>query len=286
MRPGRLWWAFAAGLISAQAASAEANEFTIGQASRSEPAQKASTCEGSIPGILRRAYPEATEKDGVFSAPDSTWTAVTDDVVCKVWPARAELALVAVPLKTTGHPEESSGLADLEILAVDSAGELRHRHREVHLLDWDAIEVSSIRFDTAPYRLAPDVLAFGLRVARRNSSRANPFSEESLRLYVPHGRTLQPVLSALEVEVSGGEWDTNCAGKFHETSRTVAIGEGSHHGFADLIVREQSTRSTPSLHDGSCKSTELARKPKTYRLSYDGSRYALPDGIEATNSKR
>ena len=63
----------------------------------------------------------------------------------------------------------------------------------------DAIRIGEIKVDTARYTLAGDARAFGLRVVRQGSSRANPYSNETLTLYVPQGPKLAKVLDGLEM---------------------------------------------------------------------------------------
>ena len=224
---------------------------------------QAQDCREQLPQILASAYgteqPVALEK-----------------VVCKVWPARSELTLVAVPLPRV--EQDGYGETDLELLVVGSAsGEVSVRKLLPGELNWDAVYVSGISFDTAPYWVSERRLAFGVRVSREGSSRANPFSEQSLNLYVLDGDAIRPVLSDLVMAESVGEWDTNCAGTWREMSRTLALAERPGlNGYHDLVLREKRAFNRDEARGDECETVEGYNQKQRYRLSYDGERYVVP----------
>jgi hypothetical protein len=86
-------------------------------------------------------------------------------VLCKVWPARPELMLAAVPLMTTPADAKDYSTGDLELLVLDSATLLvKQRLRLPNRMNDDAMYISSISLDTARWKVAADQLAFGLRI--------------------------------------------------------------------------------------------------------------------------
>jgi hypothetical protein len=226
----------------------------------------AQDCREQLPQILASAY--GTEQ-----------LVALEKVVCKVWPARAGLTLVAVPLPRV--EQDVYGETDLELLVVGSAsGEVSARKLLPGELNWDAIYVSGIAFDTAPYWVSERRLAFGVRVSREGSSRANPFSEQSLNLYVLDGDSIHPVLSDLVMAESVGEWDTNCAGTWREMSRTLALAERPGlNGYHDLVLREKRTFNRDEARGDDCETVEGYNQKQRYHLSYDGERYAVPKGL-------
>ena len=203
-----------------------------------------------------------------------------EQVICKVWPARSELTLVAVPLPRAEH--DGYGETDLELLVAGSAsGQVSMRRLLPGALDWDAIYVSGIAFDTAPYWVSERRLAFGVRVSRNGSSRANPFFEQSLNLYVLDGDAIRPVLSDLVMAEGSGEWDTNCTGEWNDMKRTLALAEqAGPNGYNDIILREKRTFSSAEVRGDECVSVDENRGQQRYRLTYDGERYVVPKELQ------
>ncbi|WP_394560411.1 hypothetical protein [Aquipseudomonas alcaligenes] len=228
---------------------------------------QAQDCREQLPQILANAY---SPEQGV----------VLEQVVCKVWPARSELTLVAVPLVRA--EDDGYGETDLELLVVGSvSGQVSMRSLLPGALDWDAIYVSGIAFDTAPYWVSEKRLAFGVRVSRENSSRAYPFSEQSLNLYVLDGDAIRPVLSDLVMAEGSGEWDTGCTGEWNAMKRTLALAEQpGPSGYNDIILREKRTFSSAEVRGDECASVEENRGQRRHRLAYDGERYVVPKELQ------
>ncbi|WP_454256423.1 PA3715 family protein [Pseudomonas sp. Marseille-Q8238] len=229
---------------------------------------QAQDCREQLPQVLQATYGAA---HGVQ----------LDDVQCKVWPARPELTLIAVPVPQVKN--EGYGETDLEVLVTDSAsGQLRARRLEKHLLDWDAVYVSALILDTAPYRVRADQLAFAVRVERRVNSRATLFSERFLMLYALEDGQLRPLLERMVMETLQGESDTNCASQWSEVKRTLAVAEKpGRYGYRDLILREQVEANRTEAHGDDCDKVEQRHSQQTYRLVYDGQRYPVPDALRA-----
>jgi hypothetical protein len=146
-------------------------------------------------------------------------------------------------------------------------------------MDNDAVRISGISFDTAPYQLGPDRLAFGVRSEWIGSSRPNPLMETTLSLYEPRGAALSPVLNDLVVQRSQGEWDTSCAGESVVTKRILRMVPGQKG--QDISVLDRITQSTSKTAKcGECSTTHHALAPRTIRLSFDGTRYEVPRQIQ------
>lgn len=214
----------------------------------------------------------------------SGWSIDAERGACRVWPADASLTLIAVPFLGPPGPNGDSQEGDLDVLVVDSASlNSRAGLRLPGVMSSDAIHVDSVGLDTARYRLSPSVRAFGVRSSRSNSSQPNPFSETRLQLLVFNGSTLEAVTEQIVVSSSGGEWDTRCAGEFHETQRTLELGPAPAQGWASLTVRERGA-STVSHEDaaGSCIEEREEHPVRSFKLQPKGRTYALPGDIKAT----
>ncbi|MDP9942625.1 hypothetical protein [Ectopseudomonas alcaliphila] len=195
---------------------------------------------------------------------------------CKVWPARPHLTLLAALL--VREENDDFGEADLQVLVLDNARQaFVARLVEPNRLDWDAIQVDELTFDTAPYRLRGDDLAFGVRISRRNSSRVNPFHEIRLHLYELDAQHLRPLLGELPVALFWGEWYTNCTGEFSETQGVVIITERvGNMGYRDLWLKNTRVERRMAPVDGECQTVEQSTHRYQLPIEYDEERYLLP----------
>lgn len=236
---------------------------------------QADDCRPQLPKLLDQAYPGQAQGQQLYDERGNFWLSA-ELSICKVWPARPHLTLLAVSLMRT--EENGYGESDLEVLVLDSISQtIVARHVEPNLLDWDAIFVYGLEIDTAPYRLREGDLAFGIRVKRRNMSRPNPVYETSLSLYELQSQRLRSVLSGLVMESSGGEWDTRCAGQFTETKGLLVITEhAGNKGYHDLLLKQKRVESRMAEVAGECKSVEESTRRVQFRLEYDELRYLLP----------
>lgn len=239
---------------------------------------------GDVETIVRLAYPGVlTQGEGFMRAGDRTITLPSDTsinphaIVCRRWRGRPGLLLVAVPLIAQVRSDGTSG--DLDVLVVDEVtGSPRHRLRLPHAMDDDAIRLSGVSFDTAPYVLGPDRLAFGVKREWIGSSRPNPFLETTLSLFEVRAGALSRVLDDLVVFRSTGTWDLTCAGETEATERILRMRPGRHG--QDISVLERRTR-TASKQDkgGDCSSTDRVEAPRTVLLPFDGEHYQPPRAL-------
>lgn len=196
--------------------------------------------------------------------------------ICKTWPARPQLTLLAVPL--VREVQSDQGRSDLEILVLD------HKKQDVvarliqpNLLDWDAIYVDRLVLDTAPYRLRGDDLAFGVRISRRNWSRMNPFAETELALYELKVQGLRPLLGGLVVESFGGERDDDCTASFGEAKGVLIVTDKvGRDGYRDLLFKRTLTGRRMVAADGECQTIEADARRVQFRIEYAEERYLLP----------
>lgn len=253
----------------------------------SAPAARAAPDACIVQGatIIESAYPTAARSaDGTFDVDGATIRLPEQDdsdahaVVCRTWPSQPALTLVAVPLMTRQADDGNEG--DIELLVVDSKkATVRQRLRLPGLMTDDALYVSSVALDTAFYRLASRKIAFGLRLSLQGSSRPNPFGETTLWLFLVDDGKLRPVLDNIVVSSNRGEWDTNCAGEFENTERTLSMEPSPQSAIADIVVSETTTTTVNVAgKDGACLDTETAAMA-THRLRYDASVYRVPKAL-------
>ena len=245
-------------------------------------------CGNKAATIVQQAYPGAKASTDGFRVGDASITLPTADasgddaraLICRAWPAYPERLLVAVPLMTKIDDDGNEG--DLDLLVIDrNSLKVESRLRLHARMNDDAVRIADIQFDTARYRLTSDQSAFGLRISLEGSSRPDPFGEVDLSLYMVDRDRLRPVLDGIVTRKNGGEWDTQCAGTFDETHRTLAMDAATHNGYADILVTEKSSSTTASVgKNGDCQQKISKQDQPAYRLSYDGKTYPVPKALK------
>lgn len=251
----------------------------------------APSCADAARAVLSQAYPTAVPSaDGqqlllagrfAIELP-SEGIGSPHETVCKIWPARPDLLLMAVPLIDTKQSTEDENFGDLDLLVVDAkTREIRQRLRQPGLMEDDAVAIKGIEFDTAAYRLKPDLLAFGLRIKAGNYSAAAPLSETSLLLYVVENGRLRGILDRFYVTSSTSERGGDCVGQSENEALTLTMGGAGRDGYRDIVMTEMGTAEADHLgKDGACLTRVTHRSKKTYSLGYDGTRYVLPKGLK------
>ena len=218
---------------------------------------------------------------------DCTPPAVSGDLdfsVCKDWPAYPGQTLSATArfARASNYVEGNShGFYDVDLSVLQDGGSVPvATYHQPAAFETDGVALVELALDTARYKVAADLRAFGVRARVTNASRLNPLEEVQLSLYVREGATLRPVLSQLLVSQYSGEWNDICEGERSEITRTVEVAKTSSHGYADLIVKTQQT-GTSSVGDAeACEDKITHYPPVLTTLRYDGKSYVLPQGFK------
>ena len=236
---------------------------------------QADDCRQQLPAWLEQAHPGHAQGTPLQDG-RGTYRLDVGKSICKVWPGRPHLTLIATPL--VRDEDEGYGESDLQVLVLDSASQtIVARLIEPNRLDWDAVSVDRLEFDTAPYRLREGELAFGIRVMRRGSSRANPLYETTLSLYELQAQHLRPLLSELVVDSSWAEWDTRCTGDFSNSKGVLIITKrAGNQGYRDLLLKQTRTGSRDEMLAGECETVEESTQRVQFRIEYGEQRYLLP----------
>ncbi len=205
-----------------------------------------------------------------------------DFSVCKDWPAYPGQTLSATARfeRASNYVEGNShGFYDVDLSVLQDRESVPvATYHQAAAFETDGVALVELALDTARYKVAADLRAFGVRARVTNASRLNPLEEVQLSLYVREGATLRPVLSQLLVSQYSGEWNDVCEGERSEIIRTVEVAKTSSHGYADLIVKTQQT-GTSSVGDAeSCEDKITHYPPVLTTLRYDGKSYVLPQG--------
>ena len=139
----------------------------------------------------------------------------------------------------------------------------------------DAIRLTSIKIDTAPYILSEGIRAFGVRVHYLGSSRPNPYENEQLSLFIKSGNTLKKVLHNYDVLIDGGDWDTDCTGTFSHEEKTLIIASEKTTNYYNIVVKNTFTDSEAFIDSNGDCDTKETTQTITSVLKYDGKDYKL-----------
>lgn len=240
----------------------------------------ANDCDGRAPAIIRAAWPDAQPAGDEITIEGRRVSLSDSDphrVFCRRWPAHPQLLLAAVPMiRPEGTAQEYDRQGDLEVLVLDATSLApQARLRLADFILEDAIMLAGLGFDTAPYRLFGDRLAFGIRRELAGESRPNPYGQTDLTLFDLQGDRLRPVLLGLVVTQSKGEWDMDCTGSFETLTRVLDLAPNAQA--ADLVVRGTVQHRTNRAEGGACVSAETTETLAPFTLQYDGNIYPLPE---------
>ncbi|WP_109833107.1 PA3715 family protein [Reichenbachiella versicolor] len=205
--------------------------------------------------------------------------------------SRCKEELVAIK-KTPNHPDETIMVIP-EIISVDEyhyelsghvvivdteTSKIKYRNVEsdiTYTWDSDAVELNSISIDTAPYMITNEVRAFGIRLGYYAHSRANPYSKQTLTLFVKDKESsLRRILNELLISESEGEYDGRCASRYSDTSKILIMSENTTNGYNDIISQSTKVDSkTYETQTGDCEEKTISKTKDKQVLKYEHGHY-------------
>ncbi|VWC66357.1 multidrug ABC transporter ATPase [Burkholderia lata] len=197
---------------------------------------------------------------------------------CKVMPNAPETTIAAVAfdsLPKSKNPDESN---KLQVVALVEGGKVVAAEKSVVQEDAATqIGENSYRIDTAPYRLSPDVRAFGVvfTSSARGASCPDADASEELTLWVRESNRIRPVFGTNLrgwVSVEGEACSPGVGDASSEEARmTIAVEKTSSHGFADLSITAHITKT--QRKDGNYSDT--GKRTARTIVHYDGKTYGI-----------
>jgi hypothetical protein len=250
------------------------------------------TCEGQGEAIIRNAYPDARPSyDGLLEIDGDDGgdtimppTATIDNpgarvMICREWPARPGLLLVAMPIVSFWSNDFTDGDIDILVLDYETLA-VRQRLLLKDAMLGDAVSIEKIALDTALYQLTPHNLAFGLRLSRANNSKAIPFEETVLRLFSIEAGALKLVLDKLTVEENRGEWLAVCNGEFRNTKRRLVMAKSEKGQVADILLADAIVTTRLNITEPSEKcETREENSTARHRLRFRDGAYVVPEAL-------
>lgn len=183
----------------------------------------------------------------------------TDLIVSKALPQDPDDTIVVIP-EIVSEGEQEFELNSHIAVVNTTSGKITHQYFEsASTNQWvsDAIQLEEVKIDTAPYMIADNVRAFGVRVYYYGQSQANPYSNETISLFIKSDNTLKKVLNNYDVMQYGGEWDTNCEGEFIGSKATLAMSAEKTNDYFDIVVATTITETeNHETENGDCESKD------------------------------
>lgn len=231
-----------------------------------------------VPNATAEPYGENVPPDSAkYLANRMQLTPAPQYAAAKPWPGDATRTILAYA-GTRDDPNADAGAQyDLGIVVLETAsGKVLEQHVEPAAITSDAMHFDGLELDTANYAVRRGVRAIGVRVAYGHVGYTS--SELStLRLYVPQGTDLEPILPPLVMTSAAADRDCSEA---HELTRTLAIAPTSTHGYADLVLDETDQRHELDKTASADAAADCAQNTSTVRarhvLKFDGTRYVVP----------
>lgn len=223
--------------------------------------------------------------DKVLTELKLDWVQTKNSMIkTKVYPENPNETFLVIP-EVVDEGEQYFELNSHIVIADNHTGKISHKFFESNQTNqWvsDAIELWKINIDTAKYQLSEKTKAYGIQVDFLGMSRVNPYSNQTLSLFIKSGNKLEKILSNYSVKDFGGEWDGDCNGEFNSEEKIVFVGSHKTKGYFDLLVNKKIT-DTKNYQDedkGECQ-TENSYQIKNTILKFDGRMYVeVEDGLE------
>ncbi|MBD9483280.1 hypothetical protein IB229_09870 [Pseudomonas sp. PDM14] len=205
---------------------------------------------------------------------------------CKIWPSQNGKSVLLQPYghtKKIGESEEN--YLGMAIAIVNSkTGAIESLVNETKIVTIDAIEPKSLSIDTATYRISPEEIAFGVRIFQQNQSRANPFQEEFINLYVPKNQKIEKVVSGLVTSTYNGEGDGFCGFKGENKYSTIAISPKIKNKKNKLIVTIKTKEILAYDKQGACIELNKYINSRKFTIQYNGKQYEIPTELKSIST--
>jgi hypothetical protein len=197
---------------------------------------------------------------------------------CKVMPNAPETTIAAVAFDSLPKSKNPDDSEKLRVVALVEGGKVVAADRSVIQED-AAIQIgeNSYRIDTAPYRLSPDVRAFGVVFSSTAHGPSCPdaYTENELTLWIREGARIRPVFGTNLngwVATTGTACGPDTNDLRSESARlTIAVEKTSHNGFADLSI----TAHVMNADSNDDKQPDAGKRTVHTVVKYDGKTYGI-----------
>lgn len=172
------------------------------------------------------------------------------------------ICLVALPIEEEGYTPY-----DVYLLLVDRTGEIICKYFEKEALVSDAVRLTGVTIDTAPYDVAPGVRAFGITSSHYLQSRPNPYSGRSLSLFIRQDSGFVKILDDFEVQSYQGDGNEMCESTYWDEQNILIMLKNQTDGFNDILIKSKEKVTEHFLVGEDCEERETVKKT-SYKLIY------------------
>ena len=195
----------------------------------------------------------------------------------KINPADSSETIVVIP-EISKESDDYYELNSWVLIVKTTSGKIKYKYYESSKTNgWvsDALKLRSISIDTAPYFVADNKRAFGVRLFFEGSSNIYPFHSESISLFLRENENIRKVLKNFTCFQYNGEREGECIIESLELKKILIMTNDVINGFCNIKIREKITKieSRPNKN-GDCI-TEKSTTQKTENLKYRDEFYHL-----------
>ncbi len=195
-------------------------------------------------------------------------------VSSRICPDNPEESIVFIPV-IVEEDEDFFRLSTYIVIAETETGNLINIYFEPYSIESDAVLLTNVSIDTAPYYVAEDNRAFGIKVSHHSMSQPNPYSTSVLSLYLESENKITRILKDYTVSEYSGEWDTRCAGEFIHQEKTVQMSSNQTNGFYDIKVKDTITNILSFVGGNGDCDEEKDITILEHVIKYNGEEYTL-----------
>lgn len=146
---------------------------------------------------------------------------------------------------------------NMNVLLVQDNNKLLYQLREDHDINSDAVALSSVQIDTAPYFVREKSRAFGIRLSYSGSSRVNPYGSKTINFYeIKEGRLVN-ILN--EFNMARGEGENNGAdtGEWEDQESILVMSSKKTNDYYDITVKTRKHKRTYSADEDTESTTKF-----------------------------
>ncbi|WP_299839112.1 hypothetical protein [uncultured Tenacibaculum sp.] len=169
-------------------------------------------------------------------------------------------------------------LFNSHILIIDSvSNQIKNKYFESsETNEWDsnAVILSYIEIDTAKYYITKNKRAFGIRLIFYTLSKMNPYSLETISLFVSKGNTLSKILNKYTAKEYVGEINMDCDYWSIKENKYFSISKNRSNNFFDIIVTNEISESESFQNEKNDECDEKVKKSIIRSiLKFNGTEY-------------
>lgn len=154
--------------------------------------------------------------------------------------------------------EEGDGYAvfNNNILIVENNNNLLYLLRENNSIYTDAVRLTDVTIDTAPYMVKESNRAFALRLSYSSSSSVNPFNSTTINFYEISDGLLRNILNEFVIAQGSGENNGRDSGEWKEQESILIVGNTKSNGYNDITVKTREHKRTYTNEEESESTSE------------------------------